>query len=243
MFAHWKMTDVDAKLGAMVWEVLHAIAANFPTDASEERKQGYYNFFDSLEYVLPRASWRNTWRNITSAGTGKMSQKAFMTLKGPERLSIWLFHLHDAVRAKLGKPRTANMQKWYTHYQIYRRGGTVAKAANVVANASGVSQIRQMLARRKRPMDEFLMHKYPDYSSWKVPRKQQARLRHREEAARWFYSEIAAEQAKTVTGWSSMPLAQRRESIVSRFNSEYTRARQRPGQFLAAAWNMLPSLQ
>ena len=84
--------------GNCAWEFLHNVSFGYPDNPSEEDKQNYYNFFTSLQYVLPCSYCREHYANFIST-EHKLSLSVF---ENKNTLTKWLYDLHNSVSNKLG---------------------------------------------------------------------------------------------------------------------------------------------
>lgn len=218
----------DAALGAKIWDVLHAIAINFPDKGeglSTPRLQGYYNFFSSLKYVLPRDSWRRMWKDATARS---LTEEEFKKARHHKQVFRWLSEVHDDVRRALGKP-VVEGKNWYPHYKKYRSSGGSGSSANnnQNTNALAVATIEKMLRRRVSSMDAYLEIKFgPSYSTWDVARKKRQRDLLAKEAATYYFRMYTKLAAQNIKGWNQMSQPQRREHVIATFDKEHERTRQ-----------------
>lgn len=235
----------DAKLGRMIWEVLHAVAVNFPDGAAKgltkQRLQGYYDFFKSLEHVLPRPEWRSMWRNVTATGITQLDKSRFDALRSHQELSNWMYYLHDAVRKKLNQRiMHPGYAEWYKKYKVYR--SNIAGANNAPVNARGVAAIQVMLMKHNSAMDEFLLSRYgPEYAGWSRVEKAKARVAHTREAARWFWKQTG-NRLSSGEGWNATSADAKRNAIVRQFGRTYRRFRTKVSNAVSGLQYLLPSL-
>jgi len=233
------MTERDAVLGAKVWEVLHAIAVNFPSKGqglSQKRLQGYFNFFESLKYVLPRDSWRTLWKDVTAQS---LTQEQFKALRQYQQLSRWLVDTHDDIR-KILKKGTSSSKNWTAFYaKKYRVAGSL-RNARVVSNGNGntgtnknsigISILRADLRVRRKPMHAFLSLKFgeDEFKSWTTDKKAKYRAQYLNEAAEYYWVQYMKDGAQRVKYWGSMSLVQKRARVIEQFRTDFFRARQYP---------------
>jgi hypothetical protein len=234
------VVETDATLGRAMWHMLHVIAANFPDGKpdglTQQRLRGYYNFFNSLKHVLPRDSWRDTWRISTSFGEHELSWPRFQVVRSHKELSKWLFGVHDEVRTQLKQPLVGGSTSkertltWYAKYAQYRSGRAGRANSRSTNNASGIARIREMISRRTTAMNDFMKIRYPDYATWTYARQRATREKHFDEAARWFWSDIR-DKLSANEGWDSMSVAAQRDAVVTQFNYMYRLHGQKLGNF------------
>lgn len=236
--------DSDATLGRAMWHMLHTIAVNFPDNGkglTEDRLRAYFDFFDSLKYVLPRKTWQDSWRMVTSVGKGALTWKKFQTVRSHQDLSTWLFYVHDQVRKTLRQPTqgpsepAVRYKQFYQKYAKYRigNGKHANSGSNYNTNAGGTARIKAILARHISAMDTFMAHKYPDYSTWSRLDKYESRKKHLDEAARWYWTNTRNALSKNAS-WNRKNAAAQREEIVSQFQRKHRRLRNTIGSKILA---------
>ena len=218
----------DRMLGREVWKLLHIIAVNFPDGPkdglSQQRLKGYYDFFNALQYVLPRATWRDTWRHITSAGDTELAWNSFQTLRDHRQLSRWLFGVHDAVRDDLKQPKSKeSYAKLYAGYRKFRAGRVAS--TNETRNhddREGIEKLKTMLRGRVKALDMYLRHIYgAEFETWTRARKEAMRKSHLDDATTWFWADVSNHVAKRNKTFNSLSNAQRRNRILTQFNFDY----------------------
>jgi hypothetical protein len=85
--------------GPHIWEGSHCITFNYPHNPTEEDKQHYRAYFESLCYVLPCGTCRNHYKhNLYEVEETKLTDKA---LKNRESLTFWWFNFHKSVNKML----------------------------------------------------------------------------------------------------------------------------------------------
>ena len=85
--------------GTYAWNFIHLVTLDYPKDPTDTDKQNYYNFFNSIQYVLPCAKCR---RNMTSHL--KKYPLTNDVLSNRDALIKWLIDLHNVVNYYTGKP-------------------------------------------------------------------------------------------------------------------------------------------
>ena len=81
--------------GPPAWTFLHTITFNYPNNPSEQDKQNYYNFFDSLKYVLPCDKCKKHYK--------ENSRDLKDNLNSRDDLVKWLIDIHNEVNVKNNK--------------------------------------------------------------------------------------------------------------------------------------------
>ena len=229
-------TRQERLMGRDIWKVLHIIAVNFPDGPkeglSQQRLKGYYDFFNSLKYVLPRSAWRDTWNHATAGGDTELAWTSFQTLRDHRNLSRWLFSVHDSVRDELKQPKSKDSYaKLYASYRKYRRGvrqSNTTDARNTNTDPIGIGKLKALLPSRAKAMDAYLGTIYgATYATWPQARKEAARKTHLNEAAAWFWTIMSDRAAKADPTFNSLDAAHRRNRIVTQFDYNYRLRHQR----------------
>jgi hypothetical protein len=85
--------------GPHIWEGSHCITFNYPHNPTEEDKQQYKAYFESLCNVLPCSKCRNHYKhNLYENEETKLTNKA---LESRESLTYWWFNFHKSVNKML----------------------------------------------------------------------------------------------------------------------------------------------
>ena len=101
--------------GPPLWHVLHTISFNYPVKPTKEIKEYYYNYFTSLQHVLPCIYCRNNFKN--NLKESKFNRKV---LKNRDVLSRWVFKLHETVNKNLGKKSGLKFEHIRERYEHFR---------------------------------------------------------------------------------------------------------------------------
>ena len=91
--------------GPHAWIFLHSITMNYPKNPSEQDKHVYFNFFKSLENVLPCEKCAYNYSNNLK----KLPIEP--ALENRDKLIRWLIGIHNEVNLETGKPP-------YTYEQV-----------------------------------------------------------------------------------------------------------------------------
>lgn len=115
--------------GPSGWRLIHLAALNFPLEpVSDEVRQGYLDFFNSLCYILPCGVCRQEFCKMVKNPNGKyfLSKMRFKPRNSKIMLPPWqtrfdLFKwtvdIHTAVNARLGKGNTTKeFPHWFMYY-------------------------------------------------------------------------------------------------------------------------------
>jgi hypothetical protein len=101
--------------GPPMWHTLHTISFNYPVNPTKEDKENYYNYFKSIQYILPCGKCRDNYRaNLKKLGFGK---KHFADR---EALSKFVYKLHETVNKHLGKKSGLTYSQVRERYEHFR---------------------------------------------------------------------------------------------------------------------------
>lgn len=84
--------------GPSAWIFLHSITFNYPDQPTEEIKNQYKTFFESLQFVLPCDKCKNNYKNKLLKF--KLSDDV---LKNKQSLIEWLIDIHNEVNKSNNK--------------------------------------------------------------------------------------------------------------------------------------------
>jgi hypothetical protein len=79
------------------WKFMHAVALAYPENPSAEEKKAAFQFFTSLEYMLPCESCKQNFRKEIAA------MPLIPALESKQTLNEWLTTLHNSVNKRLNK--------------------------------------------------------------------------------------------------------------------------------------------
>ena len=101
--------------GPPMWHTLHTISFNYPVKPSKEEKDNYYNYFKSLEHVLPCRYCRENYKD--NLKVLKFGKKHF---KDRDSLSKFVYRLHEMVNKNLGKKSGLTYCQVRDRYEHFR---------------------------------------------------------------------------------------------------------------------------
>lgn len=81
--------------GKEAWRFIHFVALSFPDDPTEKQKKSYYNFFASLQDVLPCPTCAKNFKK-------KMDEKP-PNMENRQTLFRWTVDIHNSVNVENGK--------------------------------------------------------------------------------------------------------------------------------------------
>lgn len=79
------------------WKFMHAVALAYPENPSAEEKKAAFQFFTSLEYMLPCESCKQNFRKEIAA------MPVIPALESKQTLNEWLTTFHNSVNKRLNK--------------------------------------------------------------------------------------------------------------------------------------------
>ena len=117
--------------GPMLWFLLHTMSFNFPCQPTQQQRECYRNFYESVRYVLPCGACRdNLSANMKASGYDR--ERVY---KNRQTLSSWVYRLHCSVNDMLHKPSPtfAEVQKTYEGFRAKCDPKTKASVAATAA--------------------------------------------------------------------------------------------------------------
>ena len=106
---------VTTTWGPAQWHMMHTISFNYPVEPTEEHKKNYYNYFLSLQDILPcRYCRENYKKNLQVLPLDKK------VLENRATLSRWVYDLHNLVNQNLNKPITLSYEEVRDRYENFR---------------------------------------------------------------------------------------------------------------------------
>ncbi|AYV77010.1 MAG: Erv1/Alr family disulfide thiol oxidoreductase [Barrevirus sp.] len=104
--------------GNCAWKFLHSITFDYPEqDPSNEEKQLYKSYFESLAYIIPCSECRESYAKFIKEKGTELNDSVF---KNRESLSKWLYNVHNAVNNKLGKATDITYADLVKKYESFR---------------------------------------------------------------------------------------------------------------------------
>ena len=101
--------------GPPLWHSLHTISFNYPINPTEEQKKQYFNFYNSLQGVLPcRYCRENLIKNMEKL---PLNMGVF---KNRESLSKYIYELHETINKMLGKTSGLSYEDVRERYEHFR---------------------------------------------------------------------------------------------------------------------------
>jgi hypothetical protein len=101
--------------GPPLWHFLHTMSFNYPVKPTEDDKQKYMNYIQSLKFILPCKYCRvNLKRNLKETGF------SIKCMKNRETFSTFVFNLHNHINEMLGKKNILTYDEVKERYENFR---------------------------------------------------------------------------------------------------------------------------
>lgn len=101
--------------GPPLWHSLHAISFNYPINPTNEQKHQYFNFYNSLQYILPCKFCReNLVKNMDKLPLD------IDVFKNRESLSRYVYKLHELINKLLDKKSGLSYDDVRDRYEHFR---------------------------------------------------------------------------------------------------------------------------
>ena len=101
--------------GPPMWHTLHTISFNYPVKPSKEQKDNYYQYFLTLQHILPCKYCReNLKKNL------KNKPLQLCDMKNRETYSRFIYELHERINSQLGKTSGlsyCDVRERYEHFR------------------------------------------------------------------------------------------------------------------------------
>lgn len=111
----------QTRVWGIFWTVLHCISLNFPVSPTADDRQRYKAFFESLQWVLPCKSCRESYAKFIHA-RGKPTHLTTATMKDRESVARWMYEVHCAVSKRIGKPTRVTFEGMCRKFEQFRAG-------------------------------------------------------------------------------------------------------------------------
>lgn len=108
------MTSIWGKNG---WIFLHSITFGYSLEPTQDQKNNYRQFFESLADVLPCKYCRNSYKQFITTGDTKITDDVF---KNRDSLTEWLYNIHEKVNNKLGVNYGLTLADVKAKYESFR---------------------------------------------------------------------------------------------------------------------------
>lgn len=103
--------------GPHLWKSLHCISFGFPKNPTEDQKNGYKLFFQSLAYVLPCQYCRESYSYFIKSEPTILTDSVF---DSRDDLTFWVYKLHQRVNNKLDMDYNVSFEQIVKRYESFR---------------------------------------------------------------------------------------------------------------------------
>lgn len=102
--------------GQCKWHSLYSIAFNYPLIPTDDNKQQYFQYFESIKNILPCCICRQHYAQHISKNPTKLTFECF---NNRESLTKWLYNLHCIINSELGFEYRITYQDVCNKYASY----------------------------------------------------------------------------------------------------------------------------
>ena len=107
--------------GPPAWTFLHTVTYNYPDNPTEDDKRNFYNFFMSLQHVLPCEKCKEHYKqNIQKYDLNN-------SLGSRQELVKWLIDLHNDINKDNGKPVWSYSDVYNKYQDMYKSDSVINK--------------------------------------------------------------------------------------------------------------------
>lgn len=103
--------------GPSAWIFIHSVGHGYPLEPSQDHKNNYRQFFESLSDVLPCKYCRESFKQFITTGDTKLTDDIF---KNRDSLTEWLYNIHEKVNNKLGVTYGLTLDEVRAKYESFR---------------------------------------------------------------------------------------------------------------------------
>ena len=107
--------------GPPAWTFLHTVTYNYPENPTEDDKRNFYNFFMSLQHVLPCDKCKGHYKQNIQKYDLKNS------LGSRQELVKWLIDLHNDINKDNGKPVWSYSDVFNKYQDMYKSDSLINK--------------------------------------------------------------------------------------------------------------------
>jgi hypothetical protein len=99
------------------WICFHSITFGYPVEPTQDHKNNYRQFFESIGDVLPCKYCRESYKQFITTGDTKITDDVF---KNRDSLTKWLYNIHEKVNNKLGVSYGLTFEDVCRRYESFR---------------------------------------------------------------------------------------------------------------------------
>jgi hypothetical protein len=103
--------------GPPAWNFLHTITFNYPDNPTNEDKQNYFTFFNSLKHVLPCEKCKKHYKENSINLKDNLNSK--------DDLVKWLIDIHNNVNIKNDKSVWSYADVYNKYQDMYNNSNTI----------------------------------------------------------------------------------------------------------------------
>lgn len=103
--------------GPHAWVFLHSMTFNYPIEPTDDEKNNYRVYFETLADTLPCEECRSSYSKFIKKGETILDDNA---LKNRSSLTKWLYYIHEAVNKKLGVNYGVSYDDIVKKYESFR---------------------------------------------------------------------------------------------------------------------------
>jgi hypothetical protein len=102
--------------GPPAWTFLHTVSFNYPDNPTDQDKQNYFDFFNSLKHVLPCDKCKKHYKENSTGLKNNLNTK--------DDLVNWLINIHNDVNKKNGKKIWSYSEVYNKYQNMYNTSNT-----------------------------------------------------------------------------------------------------------------------
>jgi len=111
------LANINPKIwGPSAWLFIHSISFTYPENPTNEEKNEYKNFYESLQHTLPCAGCRESYGQFIITEPTILAN----ALNNRNTLTKWLYDVHNRVNQKLGVDYGITYDEIVKKYESYR---------------------------------------------------------------------------------------------------------------------------
>ena len=109
--------NINPKIwGPSAWIFIHSISFTYPENPTDEEKQYFKQFYESVQYTLPCAGCRESYSQFIISEPTILAN----ALDNRNTLTKWLYDIHNRVNQKLGVDYGVTYEDVVKKYESYR---------------------------------------------------------------------------------------------------------------------------
>lgn len=144
--------------GPGLWVGMHSITFGYPINPTEENKKDYFNYFKNVGNTLPCKYCRESYNKFIQEPDTRLED----FLENRERLTYWLYLIHEKVNKKLGVDYGITFEDVKKRYESYRAQCSSVinkKAKGCVVPLNKKKNSYQVLCQKDCPVIDYKLAK------------------------------------------------------------------------------------